>query len=192
MKIVIKDDDCYYSKERGLFLYGKENATIYDVDSYLEKDQILNKLKEKFKNNDLEAVEVKPKSSFDEILSEREKSVKKNTNEVVNAFTDFRGHKDSILALLADPSLNHDMNALIGSWRRNNEKQQYFNDVFNLDFSDKVIEEAYHDPNVDHISKYQLAYKARCVAMYFAKLADVFLAVEKHNEKILNEPQNEL
>ena len=192
MKVVIKGDDQYYCKDSERFSYGKENATIYDVDSYLEIDQILAKLKKLFPEYDLKAVEVKPKPSFDEIPSEREKVIKKNTNDVVDAFTNFRGHKDSILALLTDPSLNHDMNALIGSWRRSNEKQQYFNDVFNLDFSDKVIEDAYYDPNVDHISKYQLAYKARCAAMYFAKLADVFLAVEKHNEKVLNEPQNEL
>jgi len=189
MKIVIKDTDQYYCENSGLFLYGKENATIYDAE---EIEQTLAKLKKLFPNRDPKAIEVKPKSSFDEILSEKEKTVKKTTNDVVDAFTNFRGHKDSILALLADPSLNHDMNALIGSWRRDNEKTKYFKDVFNLDFSDKVSEEVYHDPNVDHISKYQLAYKARCVAMYFAKLADVFLTVEKHNEKILNETQNEL
>ncbi len=185
MKIVIKDNDCYYSEERDLFLYDKENATIFDVDSYLEGEQILNKLKEKFKNNDLEVVEVKPKPSFDEILSEKEKVVKKTTNEQVEYFTNFRGHKDSILALLTDPSLNHDMNAMIGKWRRSNERIENFEECFNLDFSDKVSDATYHDPNVDGILKYQLAYKARRVAMYFAKLADVFLTIEKHNEKLL-------
>lgn len=49
MKIVIKDNDCYYSEDSDRFSYGKENATIFDVDSYLEGDQILNKLKERFK-----------------------------------------------------------------------------------------------------------------------------------------------
>lgn len=185
MKIVIKDNDCYYSEERDLFLYDKENATIFDVDSYLEGEQILNKLKEKFKNSDLEVVEVKPKPSFDEILSEKEKVVKKTTNEQVEYFTNFRGHKDSILALLADPSLNHDMNKMIGTWRRSNEQIKNFEECFNLDFSDKVSDATYHDPNCDHISKYKLAYKARIASIYFAKLADVFLTIEKHNEKLL-------
>lgn len=185
MKIVIKDNDCYYSNEKDLFLYNKENATIFDVDSYLEMEQILNKLKEKFKNNDLEVVEVKPKSSFDEILSEKEKVVKKTTNEQVEYFTNFRGHKDSILALLTDPSLNHDMNAMIGKWRRSNERIENFEECFNLDFSDKVSDATYHDSNLEYISKYKLAYKARMASIYFAKLADVFLTIEKHNEKLL-------
>lgn len=186
MKIVIKSNDCYYSEERDLFLYGKEYATIFDVGSSLEGDQILYKLKKKFMNEDLEVVEVKPKPSFDEILSEKEKTVNKATNEQVEYFTNFRGHKDSILALLADPSLNHDMNKMIGTWRRSNEQIKNFEECFNLDFSDKVSDATYHDPNVDGILKYKLAYKARSVAMYFAKLADVFLTIEKHNEKILN------
>ena len=50
MKIVIKSNDCYYNEERDLFLYGKEYATIFDVDSHLEGDQILYKLKKKFMN----------------------------------------------------------------------------------------------------------------------------------------------
>lgn len=186
MKIVIKDNDCYYSKDSDRFSYGKENATIYNVDSYLEGEQILNKLKEKFKNKDLEVVEVKPKPSFDEILSEKEKVVKKTTNEQVEYFTNFRGHKDSILALLTDPSLNHDMNAMIGKWRRSNERIENFEECFNLDFSDKVSDATYHDSNLEFISKYKLAYKARMVSIYFAKLADVFLTIERHNEKLLN------
>lgn len=186
MKIVIKDKDCYYNKEKDLFLYNKENATIFDVDSYAEKEQLLNELKEKFKNNDFKAVEVEPKNSFDEIVSEKEKVMRKVTDEQVEYFTNFRGHKDSILALLADPSLNHDMNKMIGSWRRANEQKESFEECFTLNFSDKVSNATYHDPNCEHISKYLLAYKARMVSMYFAKLADAFLTIEKHAEKILN------
>lgn len=185
MKIVIRDNDCYYSEERDLFLYDKGNATIFDVDSSLEGEQLLNKLKKKFKNDDLEVVKVKPKSSFDEILSEKEKTVNRATNEQVEYFTNFRGHKDSILALLADPSLNHDMNAMIGKWRRSNEQIKNFEECFTLDFSDKVSDATYHDPNCEYISKYKLAYKARMASIYFAKLADVFLTIEKHNEKTL-------
>lgn len=185
MKIVIKDNDCYYSEERDLFCFGKEYATIFDVDSYLEGAKLLDKLKKKFKNNDLEVVEVKPNSSFDEILSEKEKTVNKVTNEQVEYFTNFRGHKDSILALLADPSLNHDMNKMIGTWRRSNEQIKNFEECFTLDFSDKISDAAYHDPNCEYISKYKLAYKARMASIYFAKLADVFLTIEKHNEKLL-------
>lgn len=192
MKIVIKEDDCYYNKEKDLFLYNKENATIFDVDSYVERDQLLNKLKEKFKDNNLKAVEVIPKNSFDEALSERERVIQKTTAEHFEHFTNFRGHKDSILALLADPSLNHDMNAMIGSWRRANEKTENFEECFNLDFSDKVSNATYHDPNCEHISKYKLAYKARMVSIYFAKLADVFLTIEKHDEKLLGKYHGEL
>lgn len=189
MKIVIKDDDHYYNEEKDSFLYNKENATIFDADSWLEleNNQILNKLKEKFKNDNLKITEVKPKPSFDEILSKKEKTVQKATNEQIEYFTNFRGHKDSILALLTDPSLNHDMNALIGKWRRSNEQIDNFEECFNLDFSDKVSNATYHDPNCEYISKYQLAYKARMVSLYFAKLADVFLTIEKHNEKILKD-----
>lgn len=107
-----------------------------------------------------------------------------------------RGHKDSILALLNDPSLNHDINAAAGYVSRkleaagleHNVKEafSYSNTVSNLCYRDK---DGNFRTNGENNSE-RLSFRARRVATFFATMADALLLLDKY-EDLANKARKE-
>lgn len=107
-----------------------------------------------------------------------------------------RGHKDSILALLNDPSLNHDINAAAGYVSRkleaagleHNVKEafSYSNTVSNLCYRDK---DGNFRTNGENNSE-RLSFKARRAATFFATMADALLLLDKY-EDLANKARKE-
>lgn len=183
MEYVIKNQGGqYYSETEDAFFYCMSDATIFhdELDDAGRYDWIA-KITSKHPEMVLRAVEVKLQDPFKEIPSDAEAEIINAKDMDVETFLDFNGHKDSIKSLLQDEWLCHDMNAKIGNWRRKEKKDdENFKEIFNLNYSDAAVKRCYED---DDIMKYPLAYRARQASVYFAKLADVFLAIEKCYEK---------
>ena len=100
-----------------------------------------------------------------------------------------RGHKDSVLALLNDPSLNHDINAASGYVSRRLEEVglehnikeafSYSNIISSLCYKDK---DGNFRTNGENNSE-RLSFKARRAATFFATMADALLLLDKYEEK---------
>ena len=187
MYYIIKNGDEYYAD--GYFSTMKSSAIIYDSKKDKKAD-ILAKAQKEYPNRTIRVVEVKKEETFSEKCSDREYELFKIKNSQLEYFLNFRKHYESICSLLNDPSLNHDMNGLVGDWKKHNGKTNNFKEAFNFDYSTKVEDLCYNDPNVESIINYPLAYKARRVSTYFAKLADAFLTIERWIEKQREKPDN--
>ena len=107
-----------------------------------------------------------------------------------------RGHKDSILALLNDPSLNHDINAAAGYVaRRLEEAGLEYNSKDAFSYSNTVSSLCYRDKdgnfrtNGENNSE-RLSFKARRAATFFATMADALLLLDKY-EDLANKARKE-
>ena len=187
MEYVIKNQGGqYYNEQAEAFFYCMSDASIFndDLDDAGREDWVA-KVASKHPEMKLRAVEVKLQDPFKEVPSDAEAEIINAKNRDIEVFLDFNGHKDSIQSLLQDEWLCHDMNAKIGNWRRKEKKDdENFKEIFNLNYSDAVVKRCYED---DGVMEYPLSYRARQVSIYFAKLADIFLAIEKCYKKAKKE-----
>lgn len=116
--------------------------------------------------------------------------------ELENQLLNVRNHKDSILALLNDGSLVHDMNACAGYIGRQLEKcglQWTSEEAF--EFSNLVSNRVYRDADGKlrssrELNDKNLSMKARKVASAFATLADALLLLEKYEDKCMSNRRN--
>lgn len=117
-------------------------------------------------------------------------------SELENQLLNVRNHKDSILVLLNDESLVHDMNACAGYIGRQLEKcglQWTSKEAF--EFSNLVSNRVYRDADGKlrssrELNDRNLSMKARKVSSAFATLADALLLLEKYEDEIMTSRRN--
>ena len=105
--------------------------------------------------------------------------------KIIDKILNIRHHEDANTVLLADHSLNHDINLMCDYIRNLPNMEEYFN----LDFSNAVDEQVYKEPGWKECC--DMAEQARKVSLYFARMADLlqschkwyFSELEKENGK---------
>ena len=100
-----------------------------------------------------------------------------------------RGHKDSLISLLKDNSLSHDMNAICGRVGRQLEAAgMHYTNAEAYEYSNLVHHRAYYDkedkwlPN-KMLQDNNLAFKARKLAGVIATLADTLALLDQYEEE---------
>ena len=92
--------------------------------------------------------------------------------KIISNILNVRHHEDANTVLLADNSLNHDMNAMIGWIRRSCPNMEEY---YNMDFSEAVHALVYKD----HKDICDMAMQARKASLYFARMADILQSSNK-------------
>jgi len=127
-------------------------------------------------------------SSYVEV-SNSDPAVWRARHELEEQLLNVRGHKDSLVSLLKDNSLTHDMNAICGRVGRQLEAAgiQYTN-AEAYEYSDLVHHRAYYDKEdkwLPHkmLQDNNLAFKARKLAGVIATLADTLALLDRYEEE---------
>lgn len=140
-----------------------------------------------------EIVEISEVKKYYEVV---DAAIFKARRELEERLLSVRGHKDAVLTLLNDPSLNHDINAAAGYVSRrleeaglehtNKEAFSYSNTISSLYYRDK---DGNFRSNGENNSK-RLSFKARRAATFFATMADALLLLDKY-EDLANKAKKE-
>ena len=183
VKFTIKDKHNNYYGFTGFDSY-LSKADHFDNET--EPAELIKNRPDIFDDGPYEIVKVSKEEIFRELPKYLE--ARKTRNALEDKLLNVRNHYDSVLTLLGDPSLMHDMNAAAGRIVRECEAAGMKcenKDAF--EFSVAVSSRVYRDKNGDWLPEKMLqdnnlAKKAREVATFFATMADALALLDKYEE----------
>lgn len=183
VKYVIKDK---HNKYYGFHGFGSYLSKADHFDDEVKPQELIEGRPDIFKDGPYEIIKVSKEETFRELPKYPE--ARKARNILEDRLLNVRNHYDSVLTLLGDPSLTHDMNAAAGRIARECEAagMKFDNkDVF--EFSETVSNRVHKDKNGNWLPDKMLkddnlAKKARRVANFFATMADALALLDKYEE----------
>lgn len=108
----------------------------------------------------------------------------------VQYFLNLRNHHDSIVTLLADNSLNHDMAVAIDTFLKSNSHISVDRDKA-FKYCRDIEDRCYKTLDGEDENYHELSYKARRVANFFAKMADIFEVIDNFYDKQKSKEEKE-